>query len=49
MNPARSIGPAIASFHFEYLWIYIMAPLTGALLGAGIYTYMKTSSDKEIS
>lgn len=30
MNPARSIGPAIATLNFEYLWIYIVAPITGA-------------------
>jgi aquaporin NIP len=30
MNPARSIGPAVMSFHFEYLWIYLLAPVIGA-------------------
>jgi len=34
MNPARSIGPAIASGHLEHLWAYIAAPLLGALLAA---------------
>ncbi|MEN7972588.1 MAG: aquaporin [Verrucomicrobiota bacterium] len=34
MNPARSIGPAIASGHIEHLWVYIAAPLLGALLAA---------------
>jgi len=32
MNPARSIGPAIASGHLEYLWAYIIATLLGAIL-----------------
>jgi len=32
MNPARSIGPALISGRFEHLWIYILAPLVGALL-----------------
>ena len=31
MNPARSIAPAIVSGHIESLWIYIAAPVTGAL------------------
>jgi len=31
MNPARSIGPALISGHIEYLWIYIVAPIIGAL------------------
>lgn len=32
MNPARSLGPALVSKQLEHLWIYIAAPLTGALL-----------------
>ncbi|MGB0897075.1 MAG: MIP/aquaporin family protein [Flavobacteriaceae bacterium] len=32
MNPARSIGPAIISGHLEHLWLYIVAPILGALL-----------------
>jgi aquaporin Z len=32
MNPARSLGPALVSKDLEHLWIYIAAPLTGALL-----------------
>ena len=34
MNPARSIGPALASGHLEHLWAYIAAPVFGALLAA---------------
>lgn len=33
MNPARSIAPAIAGGGGHALWIYIFAPLVGALLG----------------
>ncbi|MHA3775418.1 MIP/aquaporin family protein [Verrucomicrobiota bacterium sgz303538] len=32
MNPVRSLAPALASGHMEYLWIYILAPVCGALL-----------------
>lgn len=32
MNPARSIGPAIVSGHIEHLWLYIVAPIIGAIL-----------------
>ncbi len=32
MNPARSIGPALISGHIEHLWLYILAPIVGALL-----------------
>ncbi|SMO67813.1 MIP/aquaporin family protein [Solitalea koreensis] len=36
MNPARSIAPALVSGHMEHLWIYICAPVVGALLATGI-------------
>ena len=32
MNPARSIAPALVSGHLEHLWLYIVAPIVGALL-----------------
>ncbi len=31
MNPARSIGPAIVGLNLQHLWIYIVAPVAGAL------------------
>ncbi|MCA9038783.1 MAG: aquaporin [Planctomycetaceae bacterium] len=33
MNPARSLGPAIVSGQLSVLWIYLIAPVLGALLG----------------
>ncbi len=33
MNPARSLAPALVSFHPTYLWIYLLAPTLGALAG----------------
>lgn len=32
MNPARSLGPALMSGHLEHLWLYLIAPILGALL-----------------
>ena len=32
MNPARSLAPALVSGHLEHLWIYLAAPVLGALL-----------------
>ena len=32
MNPIRSLAPAIVSGHPEHLWIYLCAPVVGALL-----------------
>ncbi len=31
MNPARSLAPALVSGHLEHLWIYLAAPMLGAL------------------
>ncbi|SHM50239.1 aquaporin [Mucilaginibacter sp. OK098] len=40
MNPARSIAPAIVSGHLEHLWVYIIAPITGALLAVPVCNYL---------
>jgi aquaporin Z len=31
MNPARSLAPAVVSWRLDYLWIYLTAPVLGAL------------------
>ena len=36
MNPARSLAPALISMRFDGLWIYLMAPMIGALLAVTI-------------
>ncbi len=33
MNPARSLGPALVSFHLGSLWVYLIAPVLGGALG----------------
>jgi aquaporin NIP len=37
MNPARSFGPAIVQGTMGTLWIYCIAPIAGAILGALTY------------
>ena len=32
MNPARSFGPALVTLKFTSLWIYLIAPVLGAML-----------------
>jgi aquaporin NIP len=41
MNPARTLGPAIASGNFEGIWLYMAAPVTGALLAVVAYKIMR--------
>lgn len=32
MNPARSIAPAVVGGNLEHMWLYVVAPVLGALL-----------------
>jgi len=41
MNPIRSISPAIVSGHLEHLWVYISAPIAGAILAVGCWVFLK--------
>jgi aquaporin NIP len=41
MNPARSFSPAIVSGHTEHLWIYIIAPILGAVSAVPVFKLLK--------
>lgn len=41
MNPARSFAPAFVSGHFEHLWVYLIAPVTGAVAAIPVWKYLK--------
>lgn len=41
MNPARSLGPALASRELADLWIYLTAPVAGAALGGFAYQLVR--------
>ncbi len=40
MNPARSFAPALISGEFSHLWIYLTAPIIGALLAVIIHNIL---------
>lgn len=40
INPARSIGPAIISANLTHLWIYIAAPIIGAVSAVLLWKYV---------
>ncbi len=50
VNPARSIGPAVfvGGWAIQQLWLFIVAPLIGAAIAAGIYAVLR-SPDELIS
>ena len=41
MNPARSAGPAIVSGDLHALWLYVVAPATGAALAGLTYQFLR--------
>jgi aquaporin NIP len=41
MNPIRSLAPAIISNHTEHLWLYLTAPVIGALIAVIFYRIIK--------
>lgn len=52
VNPARSIGPAIAaaingnSTPMSSLWVFIVGPLVGAALAACVYKFLESADKK---
>ena len=41
MNPARSLGPAVASMNFTAFWVYLLAPPIGALLAVPAWRWIR--------
>ena len=37
LNPARTIGPAIAAGIFSDIWLYIVGPVVGGILAGLLY------------
>ena len=46
MNPARSLGPALVSGDLHALWLYIVAPMLGAALGALAYQFVRGAASR---
>src|SRR5229473_4913650 len=44
VNPARSIGPAlfVGGWALGQLWLFVIAPLIGAVLASGCYEFVRT-------
>ena len=50
MNPARSIGPALVSGNIESLWLYIVAPILGAVVAGVVFVKtIKCKNQEECS
>ena len=47
LNPARSFGPALMTWEFNYHWIYWIAPVAGGLIASGVYKILHTKEEQE--
>jgi glycerol uptake facilitator-like aquaporin len=36
-NPARALGPMVATASFDNAWLYMVAPLVGAIVAAAMH------------
>ncbi len=48
MNPARSFGPALVASEWTDFWIYVLAPLLGALAGALLYGVIRGRPSRDV-
>ena len=46
-NPARWLGPAIASMDFDNAWVFWVGPIVGALLGGFTFRYLLSPSKRK--
>ena len=44
MNPARSLGPAIAGWTWTGQWVYLTAPFLGATVAALVYRWLRSAT-----
>ena len=44
MNPFRSLAPALTLGHLEHLWIYLTAPVLGALVAIPLFGLLRSES-----
>jgi aquaporin Z len=45
MNPARSLSPAVVSGHLEHLWIYLIAPIIGAVASVAFWHILRSENN----
>lgn len=49
MNPARVLGPALFTGHFWNLYVYILGPAFGCVIGSMFYRSVHLSDNKRLS
>lgn len=46
VNPVRSLAPAMVTGTYDGLWVYLIAPMLGAVVGWGLYALLTPPSDE---
>lgn len=49
LNPARSFGPALVASEWTQFWVYVVAPVAGALAGAVLYGIVREGAQRPSS
>jgi aquaporin Z len=51
VNPARSLGPALilGGSALHQVWLFLVAPLVGAFVGAGVYVVLAPADEPEVA
>ncbi len=49
MNPARSFGPALASWTWSDFWVWIVGPVAGATLGGFAYQVIRAPEPRRVA
>ena len=48
-NPARALGPMIATGNFNDAWLYLVAPIVGAIIAALLHTGLDRLMQKRVA
>lgn len=48
MNPARSLGPALAANAWDWHWVYWLAPIAGGVLAVIVYEILREPTTPEV-
>lgn len=46
-NPARALGPIVATGNFTEVWLYMIAPLVGAVMATLVHVGLKWAAGEE--
>ena len=47
-NPARSLDPVLYDRHFHDIWIYLVGPLLGGVVGGAVWTLFRQRSEEGV-